>query len=270
MAKRDSYEPGTPNWIDLMTTDVAGARAFYGQLFGWAVEDQLDPQSGAVVYGMRRLGDCDVAGVGEMGPGMAEAGMPPMWNSYVSVESVDHTLEQVVAAGGSVVMPAMDIFESGRMAVISDPVGAVISIWEPRAHIGATLVNEPGSYTWNELMSSDMAASKAFLAAVFGWDSHDMDMGHMVYTGFSLSGTGADEAIAGGMAPPMPGLPNCWSVYFSVADCDATVAAAVGLGATVLAGPMDIEPGRMATLSDPQGAVFNVIQSRAGAGESGS
>ena len=92
MAKRDSYEPGTPNWIDLMTTDVAGARAFYGQLFGWAVEDQLDPQSGAVVYGMWRLGDCDVAGVGEMGPGMAEAGMPPMWNSYVSVESVDHTL----------------------------------------------------------------------------------------------------------------------------------------------------------------------------------
>ena len=262
MTKRTSYEPGTPNWVDLMTTDVVGARAFYSQLFGWVAEDQIDPESGTVVYGMWRLDGADVAGVGEMGPGMAESGMPPMWNSYVSVASVDETLEKVAAAGGSVVMPAMDVFDSGRMAVISDPVGAVISVWEARAHIGATVVNEPNAYTWNELMSSDMAASSAFLAAVFGWEAHAMDLGHMTYTGFSLAGASAEQAIAGGMAPPMPGIPNCWGVYFAVADCNASVSAAQALGATLLAGPMDIQPGRMATLTDPQGAVFNVIQSR--------
>ncbi len=257
--ERTSYKPGTPNWIDLMTTDVAAAREFYGSLLGWTFEDQTDPESGAVVYTMARLNGYDVAGLGEMGPGMAESGMPPVWNSYVSVASVDETLEKVAAAGGSVIMPPMDVFDSGRMAVVSDPVGAVISAWEPRAHIGATLVNEPGAWCWNELMSADMATSRSFLQQVFGWQASETDTGPMVYTGFALADAKPGDNIAGGMAPPMPGIPNCWTIYFAVTDCDATVAAAEASGAAVLAPPMDISHGRMAVLSDPQGAVFNVI-----------
>ena len=149
MPKRTSYAQGTPNWVDLQTTDTAGAKAFYGQLFGWVYDDQPMPQGGA--YSMALLGGESVAAIAPQSPELAAASAPPMWNTYLAVDSVDDTAARVEAAGGQVAMAPFDVVDAGRMAFIIDPSGAAVALWQASQHIGATLVNEPGTVTWNEL-----------------------------------------------------------------------------------------------------------------------
>jgi predicted enzyme related to lactoylglutathione lyase len=152
----------------------------------------------------------------------------------------------------------MDVLDVGRMSVFADPTGAAAAVWQPRQHIGAGLVNEPGALAWNELNTRDIAGAKAFYSEVFGWSGETGDMGGMEYTMWKLAG----EDVGGMMTTPaeVPAeVPAHWLAYFGTADCDATVAEATGLGATLLAGPIDIPAGRFAVLADPAGAVFGVI-----------
>ena len=181
--------------------------------------------------------------------------MPPHWNSYISVDDIEATTAKVAGAGGTVIAPPFDVIDAGRMAVIQDPTGAIFELWQAKNHIGASLVNEPGTFTWSELITPDVPKAAAFYKTVLGWDSETVGE-EMPYTEFKLDG----NSIAGGMNPPMPGIPPLWGIYFAVADTDATVAKAKSLGGSVIAEPMDIEPGRFAVLADPQGAMFNVIK----------
>jgi predicted enzyme related to lactoylglutathione lyase len=183
-------------------------------------------------------------------------GIPPHWQSYVTVADVDATAAAVPKAGGTVLAGPFDVMDAGRMAVLADPTGAVIAAWQPKNHIGAELVNEHGTLTWNELMSPDIPKASKFYKAVFGWDAETSEGQGMTYTEFKLDG----QSIAGGMAPPMEGIPPVWGVYFAVDDADATMAEATKRGATVLNGPIDIPIGRFAVMMDPQGAVFSVIK----------
>jgi predicted enzyme related to lactoylglutathione lyase len=250
MTARTEYAPGTPNWVDLATTDVAGAKAFYGGLFGWAFHDEATDQGSD--YTMCLRNGVPVAGMMPQSPDMAAAGLPSLWTSYVSVTDVDATLEAVAAAGGSVMMPAMTVMEAGRMAMIGDPTGAVIALWEKNRHVGAGLVNEHGAFTWNELQTSDVDVATAFYATVFGWEPAAHDMGHMVYTEFLLAGSG----VAGAMPLPVEGVPPYWAVYFGHDAVDEAVVTATELGGSVVLEPMDGPPGRWAFIADPQGGVF--------------
>jgi predicted enzyme related to lactoylglutathione lyase len=187
-----------------------------------------------------------------------------MWSTYVTVDDVDATVEAVSGAGGQVLMEPMDVLDVGRMAVFADAAGAAFSAWQAKTHTGAGLVNEAGTLSWNELMTTDVEGAKTFYQAVFGWGSITHE-GEMPYTEFKLD----DRSIAGMMEkPPMvpAEVPPNWSVYFSVDDTDAAVAKVTELGGSVIMPATDIEPGRFAVLSDPAGAVFNVI---ATAGEPG-
>jgi predicted enzyme related to lactoylglutathione lyase len=139
--------------------------------------------------------------------------------------------------------------------------GAVIGLWQPGQHLGAQLANEPGALCWNELITTDLDASKSFYKAVFGWDAEGQGPPGEppAYTEWKLAG----RSIGGMMAktPEMPAeMPPNWGVYFAVADTDATVAKAQELGGALFMGPTDIEPGRFAVLADNVGAVFNVLQ----------
>ncbi|MEO7430178.1 MAG: VOC family protein, partial [Acidimicrobiales bacterium] len=155
------YEHGTPSWIDLGTPDLEGAIAFYSGLLGWDVEIG-PPEMGR--YSMATLRGKNVAGLADQQqPG------PVWWSSYVSVDDIDDVLARVEKAGGTVAMPAMEIPEAGRMAVTQDIGGAFISFWEPAAHIGAELVNEPGTLCWNELATRAVDESLAYYADVLGW-----------------------------------------------------------------------------------------------------
>jgi predicted enzyme related to lactoylglutathione lyase len=258
MPVRTEYAPGTPSWTDLATPDLDASRRFYGALFGWEFGEEAtgDPDN---PYVMARQGGKDVAGMMRLSPEMQAGGMPPVWSTYVTVVDVDASTATVKELGGAVLTDPMDVMEAGRMAVVADPTGAVLCLWQARGSIGAELVNEPVSLTWNELMTPDVESAKAFYAGLFGWRGETMQMGGEgpPYTVWMLG----EGGVGGAMTPPMEGMPAYWGVYFAVADCDATVAQAQELGANLLNGPMDVpEVGRMAALMDPQGAAFSVIK----------
>jgi predicted enzyme related to lactoylglutathione lyase len=252
----ERYENGVPSWVDLGSPEQAKEKEFYGGLFGWNCPEG-PPEAGG--YSVCDIGGKTVAGLGpQMNPDA-----PPMWLSYVNVDSVDDTVAKIKANGGTVFMEPMDVMEAGRMAVFADPLGAVIGLWQPKEHMGAQLANEPGTLCWTELITTDLDAAKAFYKAVFGWDAETQESeGGPAYTEWKLSG----RSIGGMMlkSPEMPAeMPPLWGVYFAVADTDASVAKAQELGGSLIMPPMDIEPGRFAILADPEGVMFNVLALKA-------
>ncbi len=252
MPERTSYAQGTPNWVDLPTSDQAAAKAFYAGLFGWTYDDQ--PMDEGQVYSMAMLRGHQVAAISPQPPTMA--GAPPMWNTYLAVDSVDDATARVEAAGGKVAMAPFDVMDAGRMSFVMDPSGAPVALWQANQHIGATLVNEPGTLNWNELITPDQGVF-SFYATVTGLATESMDMGEgEPYTVFKAG----DAMVGGSMPPQMPGVPTHWHVYFGTDDADATAAKATELGGSVVVPPFDTPVGRIAILSDPQGAVFSVIK----------
>jgi predicted enzyme related to lactoylglutathione lyase len=254
----EKYDPGLFSWVDLMTKDVEKAKAFYGGLFGWTNEDQTDPD-GNYVYTMFYLRGEDVAGMGKMSPEMEQGGMPCVWSNYVCVESVEDVSAKVEAAGGKVMMPAMDIFESGRMAIFTDPEGASFSVWQPKKHIGAKLCNEPGTFCWNELMTRDIDGAKKFYEAVFGWECKTGEDGPYTSIRNNEHPNGGFFKMEG---PAFEKVPACWMPYFTVEDIDAAKAKVEELGGGMHAEQiMEIEGvGRFGVFHDDQGAVFDLIQ----------
>jgi predicted enzyme related to lactoylglutathione lyase len=177
----------------------------------------------------------------------------------VSVDDADAAASQITAAGGTVYVPPMDVLDVGRMSVFADPTGGACAVWQAGTHIGAGLVNEPGTLVWDELSTRDTEAATTFYTRVFGWEANAIDMGGSAYTEWKLDGA----TIAGMMEMPaeVPAeVPAHWLTYFGTDDCDVTVERAVAGGATVVVPPTDIPPGRFAVLIDPGGATFAVIK----------
>ena len=262
MGKRTSYEPGTFSWVDLATTDQEGAKAFYSGLFGWHTEDSPIPGGGA--YTMCSLDGVDVAGIGPLPEQQREMGVPPHWNNYVTVESADATADRVQELGGQVLAPAFDVMDAGRMAVLADPTGAPLSVWEPRDHIGAGLVNAPGTLTWNDLATTDVGAASSFFSDLFGWTFEELDTGGgPAY--WVIGHSGATSGRNGGareLAPDQANaeIPPHWMPYFAVESADATAERAQELGGGLAFGPMDLPSGaRIASLHDPQNAFFAIF-----------
>jgi predicted enzyme related to lactoylglutathione lyase len=253
MPVHSSYRQGTPNWVDLQTTDQNAAKRFYTGVFGWTYDDQPMPEG--QVYSMAMLGGNTVAAIAPQSPELVQAGAPPTWNTYIAVDSVDDTVAKVQAAGGMVAMAPFDIPEAGRMALIMDPAGAPVALWQAGQHIGATLTNEHGALTWNELIT-DKPEVMTFYERVLGITTNTMDMPEGKYTMLEVGG----QAIAGCTAPQTPNTPNHWQVYFAVDDADAAAAKATELGGKVMVAPFDTPAGRMAVIADPQGAVFSIIR----------
>ena len=253
MPTRDSYPQGTPNWVDLQTTDQAAAKAFYGGVFGWSYDDQ--PMEGDAVYSIAKIGDDSVAAIAPQSPELAAAGAPPMWNTYLAVDSVDEVSAKVGPAGGTVAMEPFDVMDAGRMAFVLDPSGAAVALWQANQHIGSTLVNEPGTVVWNELIT-DNPAAVTFYEQVLGVTTATAEMGENKYTMFQVAG----REVGGTTPPQMEGVPNHWHVYFAVSDADAAVAKITELGGSIMLAPFDTPIGKMAVVTDPQGAVFSLFQ----------
>jgi predicted enzyme related to lactoylglutathione lyase len=245
MAERTSYAPGTPSWVDMGSPDPQAAARFYGDLLGWTVDFDERPEAGG--YALARLRGKNVAGLGPS----QNPGAPPFWSVYVSVVSADDALASASANGATVVVPAMDVLDAGRMGVLQDPLGTFVSVWQPGATIGAELVNEPGTFGWNELATTDLAASTAFYTATFGWGVHpESTEGGTI---FAIDG----EMVCGAHQAGEGEFP-AWSVWFTVQDCDAAAARVTELGGSVMMPPNDMEFGRGAVVADPQGAVFGL------------
>ena len=260
MAEFTSYREGVPSWTDLMAADVAGARAFYGSLLGWEFVDG-PPETGG--YAICTLRGKAVAGLGGQNP---DAPPQVVWTTYFATDAVEATIAKITANGGAVLMGPMDVMDQGRMAIAQDPTGAVFGLWQAGAMTGAQLANEPGSMSWNELMTRDLEAAKRFYAAVFGYEYEAVDPDGMRYEVFSTPGHGQTGGMMEAPADLPAEVPPHWNVYFSVEDVDAAVATVNGAGGRVLFGPDDTPYGRMAAVMDPQGATFTVIRPPAAQG----
>jgi uncharacterized protein len=250
MGERTQYTPGTFCWTDLTTTDQDAAKTFYGGLFGWEAEDM--PVGDGVYYSMQRVDGKSVAAISPQPQPQRDAGVPPTWNSYVSVEDADAVADKAKELGATVHAPPFDVMEAGRMAVIQDPQGAHFLLWQAKNHIGAALVNAPGALSWNELASPDLDASSTFYSSLFGWSVEPFEGSPQPY----LTIKNGDANNGGIRELDSPGPPPHWLVYFAIDDIDAGLATVERLGGTKHAGPIDIGIAKIAVVADPQGAIF--------------
>jgi uncharacterized protein len=255
MAERMKIEDNTPGWFDLMSADAEGSRQFYSKLFGWTADVIPDPEAGG--YGFFNLDGKMVGGIGPV----QSADQPTAWTSYIHVSDAAGTVAKSRQAGGNVFVEPMEVMGQGTMALVADPSGAVIGLWQPAEHQGVQVKDAPGSAAWIELHSKNLDAAKPFYRSVFGWDTHDSDMGGMPYTEFKAGGT----SIAGG-TPLRQGeenVPSHWLVYFAVTDVDGTTKQAEELGGSALVPAMDFPGGRFSVIRDPQGGVFGLLRMNA-------
>src|SRR3954470_12001901 len=222
MGERTSHPHGTISWADLATSDQDAAKAFYGGLLGWEYDDQ--PVGDGVTYSMAQLGGRSAAAINPQREEEAQQGVPPHWNLYVTVDDVDAAAGQVGEPGGQVYAEPFDVFDAGRMAVIADPSGAVVSLWQAGTSIGAEVVNVPGAFTWADAATPDPEAFQRFYSALLGWSFQSMSE-EPPYWGIS-----SGERSWGGMTrPPAEVAPN-WFPYFAVEDVEATAATARDAG----------------------------------------
>jgi len=249
MGEVSRYPNGTFCWIELGSTDVLGSKAFYGGLLGWEFEDVPG-------YTLCRLDGKDVSGIHEHSE---DEGTD--WSSSISVDDVEAATASAVELGGAVVMEPTDVEAVSRMSVIRDPGGAEVCLWQEAGFPGARLVNEVGTWSWNELVTPDLAAASGFYRTLFGWSAEDAP-GPIPRTGFTLGRL----LIAGGHVPNPGEDPSPrWTVTFRVAGADASADRARELGGSVLLPPLDIPIGRVSILSDPAGAAFTIAEVPGGA-----
>jgi uncharacterized protein len=250
MAERTSHPAGTPSWVDLGAPDVDRAAAFYSELLGWQVAE-AGPAEETGGYRMAFLDGKAVAGLGP-----AQDPGPPRWTTYVTVDDVAGSVARVEAAGGSVLMAPMAVMTAGHMAVVADPEGAVLSLWQPGEHIGAQLVNEPGTLCWNELNTRQPEAAARFYGEVFGWECEPSEG----YVSIRLGGRSIGGMLPAGDHLPAE-VPAHWLAYFAVAEHGAAVDAVRRLGGTVFVEAMEADGvGTFSVVTDDQGATFALIQ----------
>jgi predicted enzyme related to lactoylglutathione lyase len=257
MATFESYQQGTPSWIEYSSADQAASKEFYSQLFGWDYDDQPMTDDQGVSMGTYSLAQVQGDKVAGLGPVMAP-GQPASWGVYLATDDVDAAVEKARQAGGQIQVEPMDVPDQGRMAWVQDPGGASVGLWQEKGFAGSVRANEPGTNAWNELTVANPAATGQFYADVLGLEVQTADMGpdNPPYTMFAVNG----KAVAGTMTLDGDMQPH-WNVYFKVDDVDASVARAEQLGASVVAPAFDIPgQGRFGYLRDPQGATFNLMQ----------
>jgi uncharacterized protein len=254
MGERTRYEPGTFCWVGLATSDPASAKGFYTGLFGWQAEELEAGAAGT--YTTLRHEEEEVAILYGQQPQARAAGAPPHWTSYISVEDANATAARAGELGGAAVFrEPFDVLDAGRAAAIRDPTGAIVSLWQPRSRIGATLVNDVGALCWNELATTDVERAESFFGDLLGWEYETDDSGYA-----SIRNAGR---LNGGMREQTEqerGVPPNWLPYFTVESADEAARQATHADGRTLVPTSDVHIGRFAVIADPQGARFAVFE----------
>lgn len=258
MPEMNGHGPGSFCWIELGTTDTDSAQGFYGDLFGWGT-DRVDAGELGSYTRFQKEGRA-IGGLYGLNPQQRAAGVPPHWLCHVAVEDVEASAARVEELGGTVLLGAMDVMDLGRIAVVLDPSGAGLALWQAESHRGMGVVGEPGTPCWFEFMSKDTGKSLEFYGHLFGWTSQERPM-----DGFSYHVLMNGEDAVGGMmqmGPEFPPhVPPHWMAYFSVEHCADSASRVTSLGGTICVPPMLIpHVGTFAVCSDAQGGTFSVIQ----------
>lgn len=250
---------GEFTWIDLMASDLEKQTGFYESLFGWQHVDSPGTTNEGTVPSYRTFtkDGAMVAGLSPMSAALASAGVPSTWNTYVATPDLDATAARAVELGGTIVMPAMDVMDQGRMAGISDPTGGTTFFWQGRKHHGAESFFQLGALAWNEFETRDPEKAVDYFSKLFGWKIERAPSESPYWT---IEVNGQVQAGIMNMPTPVPAaVPPFWFVYFGVADVNASIEKAKSLGATIVAGKMDMGGMSFAVLEDPAGAMFGIM-----------
>ncbi|GAA2692596.1 VOC family protein [Streptomyces lunalinharesii] len=247
--------PGAPCWVSLLAHSLPATQEFYGALFGW--EFRPGPQHFGP-YARAFLDGLEVAGVGELA---ADRHLPVAWTTYLASDDADVTAEQIRSCGGTVGVGPLDADDAGRMAIASDPQGAIFGVWQGRAMPGTAVSGEPGTPVWNELVTQETSSVAPFYEHVFGFESEAVVSADFDYLTLHIKGKPVAGIHGVGNALPRDRGPH-WMTYFAVPDTDAAARRIVELGGHVLRSARDSAHGRVATVADTEGAVFAIIQRR--------
>ena len=252
MPTRDIAPIGAPCWVDLMTSDTKRSRTFYGELFGWAAEEPNEEFGG--YFNFTKDG---VLVAGCMAS-QADSG-PDVWSVYLTSDDAAKTVETAAANGGGVYVQPMAVGDLGTMAVVSDPDGASIGVWQPGRHKGFGVFGEARTPSWFELHTRNHPAAVAFYRDVFRWDTKDVsDTPEFRYT-ILVDGEDQLAGIMDASSFLPDGVPSHWSVYFGVDDADLALAKIADLGGSTVLAAEDTPYGRLATVADPTGAQFKLV-----------
>lgn len=244
--------PGTPTWVDLLAHDLDMARNFYHAVFNWEY-DIGPPEYG--YYTNARVGERVAVGMGGAMPDAPPT--PSTWSLYFATNDIEADVARAVELGAKVHVPAMAIEPYGSMALLEDPTGAAFGFWLAGEHIGSQVNDEPGGVAWYELCSSNAQQARDFYCALFGTTAEPMPGGEEYYV---LKR--GDEQLCAVMQidPALGAVQPQWITYFGVADADASVATVTANGGKVLSAVEPTPFGRMATLADPAGAQFKIVE----------
>lgn len=260
MGTRTAYEPGTFCWANHSTPDLAGAKRYYGELFGWGFDDRTNDGDG--FWMARRHGE-NVAALYPREEQERAQGLPPHWNNYVSVADADASAARAVELGGAVTEGPFDVSDAGRTAVLTDPTGAMFWVWQPRAHIGAGRVNDAGCLVWNELRTDDPERTLAFYSALFDWSFEQRDPtdgGAYWVISNRAAGGGRNGGVRQVSTHDVPDAARAWIPYFTVDSVAVTAEAAAASGGSVHRGLGRPDADATARIEDPTGAAFGLYQ----------
>jgi len=251
MSIRTSRWPnGVPCWADLSVPDVEAAKRFYAEVLGWSYRP-TDVEFGGYTI-------AEVKGAATAGIGPLPYGAPASWTLFLAGDDVDKIATVTPVHGGRVLLPPHDVSGLGRMFIATDPTGAQFGVWQAGSHIGATLVNEPGAMTWEDLRCPEPAAARTFYSGVFGYHTQPLPDAGPDFHLFALPG---DDIPLGGIGGMTEKRTAHWVIYFAVADAEAAAQAAEEAGGKVIDRDFDSAYGRMCGLADPDGAQFYVLES---------
>ncbi|MFJ6635259.1 VOC family protein [Streptomyces sp. NPDC091376] len=245
--------PGTPCWVSLMVHGLDATQEFYGALFGWEFvpgPQQLGPYVRALIDGK------EVAGIGQLPP---DRHLPIAWTTYMASDDVDESAEQIRMCGGTIGVGPLDAADAGRLVIASDPEGAVFGVWQAAAHTGTALFGTHGTPVWNELVTRETSAVAKFYQSVFGYDLEPVVSADFDCLTLHLEARPVASIHGVGHALPRD-KGSHWMTYFEVEDTDESTARVVDLGGHVLRAPREGSSGRLATVADPEGAVFTIVR----------
>ncbi|URM89335.1 VOC family protein [Streptomyces sp. MRC013] len=254
MTEATRREPGTPCWVSLMVRGLDATEEFYGELFGWEFRPG-PPELGPYVRAL--LDGREVAGIGRL---PVDRGLPGAWTAYLASDDADRTAESVRCSGGTVAVGPLDAGDAGRLAICSDPCGAVFGVWQAAAFPGTSVPGVPGAPVWNELLTYESEQVVKFYRTVFGYGTGPSASAGQDRAVLLVEGRPAVSVRGVGAALPRSRGAH-WTTWFEVTDPDASARRVEELGGRTLRPPQDGPEGRRAVVADPEGAVFTVVRS---------
>jgi predicted enzyme related to lactoylglutathione lyase len=250
-------------WYELMTTDTAAAKRFYGKVMGWSMQDA---STAAMCYTLLMAGPTSVGGLTRLPKEVLAMGVPPHWLGYIGIDDVDAAVKQIRQHGGAVHAPPTEIPNIGRFAIIADPQLATLALVKRSnpAQAPQVTLDKPGHVGWHELLAADADTAFTFYHELFGWQKAapeiETENGSIsAYQPFSIGG----QTIGGMFTKPPAAAKPFWLYYFNTRDMDAATECVVAAGGEILEGPIDVTGGsRVARCADPQGVMFALIERR--------